>query len=82
MYRRPIRIKPVKRARGRQAFQLAAVEQLGIDPLGKIVEAFVRAIGLPLGDQCFHRLFADALERPERIADLAVFDARNRRVTH
>ena len=68
-------LSAVERAGGGQAFELAAVEQPGIDPLGEIVEAGERPVGLALGDQRLHRFLADALERAERVADtLAVLD--------
>ena len=84
MDRRPVGVERVERAGRGEAFELAAVEQLGIDPLGEIVEALERPVRLALGDQRLHRLLADALERAERIADaspLAVLDRRTRPAT-
>ena len=59
------RARGIERAGGRQAFDLAAVEQARVDPLGEIVEALERSIGRALGDQRFHRFFSDTLERAQ-----------------
>src|SRR3546814_7184057 len=47
---------------------LPAVQHLGVDTARKIVERDEIALGA-LGDERLHRLFVDALERAERIAD-------------
>ena len=72
----------IERPRRGEAFELAAVEQPRVDPLGEIVEALEGPVGLALGDQRFHRLLADALQRAERVADLAVLDLKSRPATH
>ena len=67
-------VDAIERARGGEAFELAAVEQFGIDPRGEVVERLERAVRAALVNQRRHRFLADALERAERIADLAILD--------
>ncbi len=72
-HRRALGLDAVERARAGEAFELAAVEQPRVDPVGEIVEAGEGPAALALLDQRFHRLFADALERAERIAHGTAF---------
>src|SRR5688500_18252777 len=58
----------VERAPSGKAFDLSAVEQPGVDPLGKIVERLEPAIAPPLVDEQLHRLLPDALERAKGVA--------------
>ena len=47
---------------------LPPVEQLGIDARREIVEARKIALRMALGDQCLHRLLANAFQRAECVA--------------
>src|SRR3546814_8687892 len=87
---RAVGLDTIERPARREGLDLPAVQHLGVDTARKIVERDEIALGA-LGDERLHRLFADALERAERIADresliaapdrdisLAVVDRRRR----
>src|SRR5690242_8910382 len=59
-----------------KAFDLATIEQAWLDPVREVVERLERPAPFPLGDDGFHRLLADTLERSERIADRALFNRK------
>src|SRR5687768_3347185 len=76
--RGPVGLDRLQRAGAGEAFELAAVEQAGVDPAREILKAGKRAAAPTLRDQRFHRFLADALERAERVADLSVLDREMR----
>src|SRR3546814_6376654 len=65
---RAVGLDTIERPARREGLDLPAVQHLGVDTARKIVERDEIALGA-LGDERLHRLFADALERAERIAD-------------
>src|SRR3546814_13720793 len=65
----PVGRDAIERARARQAFKLPLVELARIDPPGEIVKARERPAPLPRRHKIAHGLFANALQRAQRIAD-------------
>ena len=66
---RAVAVERIERTRLHQAFELAAVEALGVEAAGEIEEVGEAAVLRALGDDKLHRLRAHALHRGERIAD-------------
>ena len=68
-HRCALRIDAIERTTGGQSLDLAAVEQAGVDALGKGVERSECAIRCALGNQFVHRFLSDALQPAEAEAD-------------
>ena len=72
-----VRLEASKAPACDEAFERLAVDHLRVDARGEIREVCERLVAAHL-DQVLDRLRADALQRGERVDDLAV-DARRRR---
>lgn len=57
-----------------QLLQLTAVNLLDIGPMNEIGNVLIRTVRLAFGDNCPHIGLADAFDRAQSIADIAVFD--------
>ena len=63
---RAVSLECIEGAGRRETFQHALVDGARINPCREVSKIGKRAV-LPRGNDCFHRLLADAFERGERI---------------
>src|SRR5262245_8102820 len=81
-YTRSVFLERVEGSRGGKAFEHALVDGTRIDARGKVGE-IGKSATLACRDYRFHRLFADAFERRERVNDCVAVDFEiDRRAVH